>query len=465
MNVFKKIFRSLHILSGEDYEIIRTLDVKEINRSFNWIGFCVLIISISCLFSATNFIFHVFEGSNRFLSIPIGLFWGFIVTTIYILLLYTITPPLLIDKRILKRKKSSNATKAWVISKEYYNKMDEWLSLSMLLRIGFILIFALIIAQPLNVFLFGRFVKNDIFNYKTIFKSKLLIESDQYNISLENEIYKDFVRKNNLQLSKDSIDKMALETLKQKIIADQNFVLETKKINKIIESKSPKRINKNNLYQTLNEKLNLQIENDYEFVKKIEEIEILAIKNPDFLKYLSETKKNIEEKNASHQKLVATIDENDFYLRQIVFLNEKNLLAWLINLLFCGIFIVPIYLKYHIRKIKPKNTLTFYDHKKLIEEKIVTDYYKNFKNQFSGNLQSFNRKSMERIYKNIEPKLAVLEKINPQKAHRLKAKTLEKMNKNFEFYEKYADAPFNLKKKEENKKVETTENFINECHQ
>lgn len=104
MNIFKKLFRSLHILSGEDYEIIRKLNVKEINYSFNWIGFCVLIISISCLVSATNFIFHVMEGAHRFLSIPIGIFWGFTVTTIYILLLYTITPPLLIDKSILKSK-------------------------------------------------------------------------------------------------------------------------------------------------------------------------------------------------------------------------------------------------------------------------------------------------------------------------------------------------------------------------
>ena len=461
MNIFNKLFRSLHILSGEDYEIIRKLNVKEINYSFNWIGFCVLIISISCLVSATNFIFHVMEGAHRFLSIPIGVFWGFTVTTIYILLLYTITPPLLIDKSILKSKQKNSTKKAFVLAKEYLTKIDEWLSFSMILRIGFILIFALIIAQPLNVILFSKLIEKDIDNYRIEFKSKLILETDKSNILHEFEVLKDFEHKVSLKLINDTLNKEMKELITEKIISDQNFLNDTKKINTNIERL---KVSQNNIHEVLLNRINLQLESDSVFIDKVSELENKSIISGNFQPYLKEIKEIILEKNNAHKQISKVIDDNDFYLRQIIFLNQKSSFAWLNNLLFCGIFIIPIYLKYNVRKITPKKQKAFYEYKKQIEEELVKRDYDHFKRQFSENLENFNRKSMENIFRNIEPLLAQLEKIKPEKAEKIKSQIFERMNRNFEFYEIYEDAPFNLKKKETTKKTGVVADIINDCH-
>lgn len=461
MNIFKKIFRSLHILSGEDYEMIRTLKVKKISRSFNWIGLCVLIISISCLISATSFIFNVLEGAHRFLSIPIGIFWGFTVTTIYILLLYTITPPLLIDKSILKSKRRNTTTKAFVLTKEYLAKMDDWLSFSMVLRIGFILIFAIIIAQPLNVFVFGKFIKKDVENYKTEFKTNLIIETDKSNILHERELLKDFEHKISLKLNNDTLNNKAKKIIGEKIISDKNFFTTTKSI--IVNIEKLKKSNKN-IHEILQNQIKTQLSSDSVFIEKISELEKKAIGEVNFQNYLSEIKEIITDKNNAHKQISKVIDNNNFYLRQIIFLNKKNIFTWLNNLIFCGIFIVPIYLKYNIRKIKPEKAFTFYDYKKSVEEKIVMQDYQNFKNQFSENLESFNRKSMEKIYRNLEPHLNELSKIKPNKAENIKKQVFEKMDRTFEFYEIYEDAPFKLKKKEKQKKMGSIEDFIRDCH-
>ena len=71
---------------------------------------------------------------------------------------------------------------------------------------------------------------------------------------------------------------------------------------------------------------------------------------------------------------------------------------------------------------------------------------------------------MENIFRNIEPLLAQLEKIKPEKAEKIKSQIFERINRNFEFYEIYEDAPFNLKKRESSKKIGLVEDIINDCH-
>ncbi|MBK5214801.1 MAG: DUF4407 domain-containing protein [Flavobacteriaceae bacterium] len=88
-------------LSGEDFTIIKNCGAK-IQFYFSTIGAFVLTILICCFLSAVYFTEHLFH--NKFLDIGVGLVWGYIVTNMYVLLLYTITPSLL----PVKNKKKKN---------------------------------------------------------------------------------------------------------------------------------------------------------------------------------------------------------------------------------------------------------------------------------------------------------------------------------------------------------------------
>lgn len=131
----KRIKNRLSRLSGEDFAIISQCSDK-IQSYYSQIGFLVLIILIFSFASALIFTEKLFH--NVFADIGIGLIWGYIVTNMYVLLLYTISPTLLPVKI---RKKRVIKTK------------DFELSLSMFLRISIVILLAIIISQPLNVLL------------------------------------------------------------------------------------------------------------------------------------------------------------------------------------------------------------------------------------------------------------------------------------------------------------------------
>jgi hypothetical protein len=123
-------------LSGEDYTIISRCSEK-IQLYFSAIGFLVLVILLCSFVSALYFTDHLF---NSIISdVAVGLVWGFIVTNMYVLLLYTISPVLL-PIRIRKKQEIKTA-------KFHF-------SFSLSLRIFIVTLLAIIIAQPLNVLLF-----------------------------------------------------------------------------------------------------------------------------------------------------------------------------------------------------------------------------------------------------------------------------------------------------------------------
>ena len=137
--MMKKLRDKLCVFSGEDLSIIRKCKFK-IQVYFSLIGGFVLAILICCFISAFLFTDSLFH--NRLQDFGIAIIWGFIVTNMYVLLLYTISPTLLpISKkriRIVKsRVKSINA--------------------SLIFRIILLIVLAVIIAQPLNVALFADY--------------------------------------------------------------------------------------------------------------------------------------------------------------------------------------------------------------------------------------------------------------------------------------------------------------------
>lgn len=135
-SILKSIKNRLCKLSGEDYTIISRCSEK-IQFYFSAIGCLVLLILLFSFVSAMFFTDHLFN--NLFADIGVGLVWGFIVTNMYVLLLYTISPVLL-PIRIRKKQKEKT--------------LKFQFSFSLSLRIFIVTLLAIIIAQPLNVLLF-----------------------------------------------------------------------------------------------------------------------------------------------------------------------------------------------------------------------------------------------------------------------------------------------------------------------
>ena len=132
-SLLKAIRNRLCKLSGEDYAIISKCSNK-IQIYFSLIGLLVLVILLCSFASALYFTEHLFHSVIA--DIGVGIVWGYIVTNMYVLFLYTISPSLLPTKI---RKKQNVKT----------NQFQ--LSFSMGLRVFIVVLLAVIIAQPLNV--------------------------------------------------------------------------------------------------------------------------------------------------------------------------------------------------------------------------------------------------------------------------------------------------------------------------
>lgn len=128
--------------SGEDDFLISGNNAK-LQISFASIGFFVLLIFIGCWISASLFLSHLFDG-NKWISISIGIIWALLVTNLYLLMLYTISPALLPYKD-KKASKVLHTTPKDSISESPY-------TFSLFFRIGLIILLALIIVQPFNIF-------------------------------------------------------------------------------------------------------------------------------------------------------------------------------------------------------------------------------------------------------------------------------------------------------------------------
>lgn len=131
-----KLRDSLCIFSGEDFSIIRKCDLK-IQFYFSLIGGFVLAILVCCFISAYLFTDSLFHSPIQ--DIGIALIWGIIVTNLYVLLLYTISPRLL------------------PLNLERFPQQENIITLSYIYRISLIIILAVIIAQPLNVAIFSNY--------------------------------------------------------------------------------------------------------------------------------------------------------------------------------------------------------------------------------------------------------------------------------------------------------------------
>jgi len=158
MLAMKKLRDRLCKFSGEDFSIIRKCE-PNIQFYFSLIGGFVLVILICCFISAFLFTESMFKSPIQ--DFGIAIVWGFIVTNLYVLLLYTISPA------ILPTSVKKNGLK---ILEGKTNSINA----SFILRIIILIILSIIIAQPLNVWLLSSPNNTYASTIKTLLSTNLL---------------------------------------------------------------------------------------------------------------------------------------------------------------------------------------------------------------------------------------------------------------------------------------------------
>lgn len=441
--------------SGEDDVIIKTCP-KEIQLSFASIGLFVIIIFIGCFVSATTFTYSLFE-ENPLISTPFGVFWAFMIIIIYLLLLYTITPPILPNN--YKHKKSRI-----VIINE--NKPNHFLTLSMILRMGFILLLAIIIAQPLNVYFLSKSTVSSIEKFKQEQKARMIMVSDSLLIQKEITLSKDFEHKVKLKVKSGNVNQLnqEKELIDLKISTDTLFVQHSSKlldsINKIDKTSFlPKKLKttRDSLVIELSTLVNNEIESDYQFRDKIKDINCTDENlKEDFENYKNNLTNVIDTKIENYQKLETLLNKSNFYLQKISILLRENPISWIITFAVSLLFLLPIYLKFIIR-----NKTGFYDKKEIIERKFVLDAYKEFKENYSKVLSSKVAEYNKKHITVLQESLLKIKDIRPVRFKQLLLDSNEEYkDEPMSKYEHWADCPFKTQKKLDESSISNDEKAL-----
>jgi ABC-type multidrug transport system fused ATPase/permease subunit len=132
--------RILCTFSGDDYSIISQSDIT-IQKRFMAIGGFVVAIFVLCFVSCYFTFTKLFQ--NYFIGIPIGIFFSYMITNIYLLLLYT-----------LSKNSFPSIT----------DKTAHFFSIS--IRVIFICFIAIIVSKPIETILFSKPLEHEIGTYK-----------------------------------------------------------------------------------------------------------------------------------------------------------------------------------------------------------------------------------------------------------------------------------------------------------
>jgi hypothetical protein len=201
-----------------------------------------------------------------------------------------------------------------------------------------------------------------------------------------------------------------------------------------------------------------------------------------FNAFVSNFKNILIKKKENYKNLNSILDKSNFYVKTIQLLLIKNPFSWILTILVCSIFLIPIYTKYKVRdlcarlfniernnsdfiklreqliqttnfswlsstilksNIQDFNTSDYYFHRMLIEHKIILEEYEIMKQKFSSilseRIKEYNIESLKRIL----PLLEKLKVNNPQKYKIL----LEDINEEYSTtpvvkFEYWLDSPF-----------------------
>lgn len=457
MKFLQKAIKPLHILSAEDFVLIKAINDPRLNKKFNWIGFLVSLVSLFSLVSVFLLTYNILDSHLKYLSYPISILFAIIVTLIYVFLLYTITPPLLFDKSMVrntkKKKKQSSA------SQHFF----EWLlSFSVLIRLIFILIFSLLIAQPLNAFLFEKSIQDDLFILKTKNVASVILINDESTIINEHRTYQNFQDSLALIRLNDNVENISkLEFINEKILSDTLFLFQSNVLLEKLNSDSV--LNKLSIAYELKTSIKNEIRSDSIFREKLINFKS-KIEKPSINHFTTKIKTQIDEKVDSHKTIFKVLNSNQYYIQKIKLLS-KSLLTWGVSLLVFLLFLTPIYMKFTLRNVKTLKNEYYYDKKEKIVNEIVKTEYKKFTQKYTYTLNEINKKNYVRHLTEIEEFLYQLKKIDEQKEKQIREEIDNYYNqKKFEFYNHFVDPPFNLLPKHKNKKQISSQTIIDSIH-
>ncbi len=432
--------------SGEDNFIIKKCSLA-IQFTFALIGVFVIAVFIGCFTSAYEFFNSLFQGSFL-ISFPIGITWALLVTNMYLLLLYTVSPAILPTKK----------------NKEGIN--NNFFTASMFFRISFMSLLATIIAQPLNVLIFNSSVQVSLQKHIQEEKTKMVVIADSLLIKNEISLFQDFNKQINLSCTNNEKVKVQnnLSIIDAKINYDKAFINQSKKILSTLtklEGKawinSKEDILKDKLLNDLSLLTDAEISSDEGFLNEIDNTQISnQLLFADFNKYKENLKSAIRKKVENYNKLNYLLSQSNFYIKRIQLILFENPFSWLTTLAVCLLFLLPIYFKYKVR-----DKTGFYDQKIEIEKRIVLDEYSKFKKNYSKLLQQnivkYNYKSLD----GLKDFISKLKNVNKQKFIIIEKHIKEEYKEEIvSKYEYWADNPFRTINKFEHKKLAKEEDFL-----
>lgn len=447
MNEATNSFRLfLCTFSGEDNFIIKKCSTA-IQVTFALIGTFVIAIFIGCFISAYEFFNSLFQG-NFFISFPIGIIWALLVTNMYLLLIYTVSPAILPTR---SNKKGIN---------------NNFFTTSMFFRISFMSLLAIIVAQPLNVLFFNASVQTSLQKSIQEEKTKMVIIADSLLIKNEVTLFLDFNKKVRLSCNNDEIEKIqqSLVIINQKINNDRIFVSQSKKLFKKL-SKLENKVWLSNKEVVLKDNLlsKLKLLTDQEILSDVlflDEIDRAKFSNKllanDFNKYKISLKKAINQKLDNYDKLNLLLSKSNFYIKRIQLILFENSFSWGVTFLVCLLFLLPIYFKYKVR-----DETEFYNRKIKIEKRIVLDEYTKFKQIYSKllqrNISKYNFKSLEELkFFMLRLKVASNDDFKLFNEH-IKEEYKEEIISKYEYW---ADNPFRTINKFDHKNLSKEKDFL-----
>lgn len=456
-----KIEQFLLFFSSEDVYVIekylknKSGSKKELSIKYYFltIGFAVLIFFVYTAISTIFFIYNIFDGFSKLLSIPIGLFIGLLLANIYLFLLYTITPSILFTadkkkKRIAKIKDIRNT-----------QEINSLLSSSFFFRGFFIVFIALTISQPLNVWLLIdlnilNLGKKEIIQLEN-YRSQSLLDSYIINDEHYSKLFKDLNNKEELIYSRQFPLDQSLFNIINKIKEKEDEDLIT--IEKLKAYKFRlQELNKNFLSKKINYKetenlifeLNTFIENvflsDENFTFYLNNLRLENLPHKEIIQhYINSTLPFMEEKIDSHNQLKELLHRNSLYTLKIKLLMGENIYALILSLVTICFFLAPGLAKFLLRK-----KFNYYKFRSGTENAMIIDFYKMNCETYKQILNQKVINQKEEVKVKLLKKIEILKDINISKYELLKHELeIEKEYSVLEKYEHWADAPFRTLRK------------------
>jgi hypothetical protein len=388
--------------------------------------------------------YYLFEG-KKWLSFPVGIIWALLVTNMYLLLLHTVAPSLLpVKKKKLLDDKSI-------------------LSASMLFRVSFMSLLAIIIAQPLNVLFLSPFAEKSLKNYKAEYEVNMMIVADSALIKSEQQYKDEFNQVINSKLMpiEAKAVEQGIQALHIKISEDSSFLTKSKLLLDSLIKWNGKFSDKwqhisDSTRTILCKMLVEELESDRLFLLQIDSWKLSNNKLlHDYINYKGAIKKIMIAKSENYETLKKLIAKSNFYVKKNQIILSENPFSWLITLSIVTVFLFPIYLKYSIR-----NNGNFYLKKKKEEDELICNSYdyfkKNYKTIFKEKIESYNSRTLN----NLNPFLNKLSNIVPNKHEELTKEITNTLADEVDKFEYWADHPYRTIRKTKQSNLATEEELL-----